>query len=134
MMGSDWFMMASLAAWGKIATLSETTLHRSAGGISKDAESMINYYGLTGWKARQPFGMVATDAAKDILWRSPVHRREIGFLDRLRLSAIVYATIIGRYADLGHTESIAQNAWSSAHRALFALNRMSSSVRRARSA
>ena len=129
-MGSDWFMMASLAAWGKVATLPGATLHRSAGGISKDAESMIRYYGLSGWAARQPFGIVASHAAGEILWRSPVHRRELGLMDRLSLGATVYATIIGRYADLNGNGSIAQTVWAAAHRAGFALIRLAAPVRR----
>ena len=133
-MGSDWFMMASLAAWGKIAMLAETTLHRSSGGISKDADSMIRYYELSGWAARQPFGMVALNAAREILWRSPVHRREIGLSDRLRLSAKVYATIVGRYADLSPGGSLGHNAWATVHRAGFALLRVAAPLRRTKKA
>ena len=66
-MGSDWFMMASLVAWGKIQTLPDAKLHRSAAGVSRDTPSMIRYYGLAGWAARQPFGPVAIHAAEDIV-------------------------------------------------------------------
>lgn len=123
-MGSDWFMMANLAAWGKIATLPETTLHRSAGGISRDAESMTRYYELKGWSAQQPFGMVAVNAAKEVLWRSPIFRNELSFLARAQLALQVYVTIIGRYADLGIRGPMTHRAWAIAHRMGFSLIRL----------
>lgn len=128
-MGSDWFMIASLAAWGKVATIASTRLHRSAGGASRDTASMIKFYGLKGWAARQPFSGVAIQAAEEILWRSPAHREVFGLGTRLGLSAKVYATIIGRYANLDRSSSFLGNIWATTHRLAFAIIRAMAPLR-----
>jgi Glycosyl transferase family 2 len=117
--GEDWLMVAELAAVGKIGTLSSTRLHRSKGGLSRNAESLVKHYGLTGWKAKHPFALLAFRASSAILWRSEIHKRQMPFSVRSRLSLRVYANIIGRYTDLSVTGSIANRIWAMVHLVAF---------------
>lgn len=79
--GSDWLIAAFLAYRGGVQTLTETTLHRSLGGISFDID-VARQMGLGPTGARAPFAWLTAAIGTDILGT----RKYRGMRRRQRLS------------------------------------------------
>lgn len=64
--GSDWLHVAALAARGKLATVSEVSIHRAIEGASQDASTLGRRYGLSRRQARHWYLLVALAAREGI--------------------------------------------------------------------
>lgn len=61
--GGDWLLVARMAARGRVRTLRDVHIHRSASGIGGDAEGLARSFGLTGFFARHHHVLVARQVA-----------------------------------------------------------------------
>ncbi len=93
---ADWYFVAALAARGKILMLSGTCLHRSSAGASANLEKLTNYYNLSGRTGRNPYGLIARNAAKRVLWTDHEFRN-MPLSARVSLAAAVYSIIYRRF-------------------------------------
>jgi glycosyltransferase involved in cell wall biosynthesis len=73
-LGGDWLMIASLAYLGKIVTLENIAVYRSARGASADVRSLARLFGLPARKARHPHKIIAINVAMDIAQTSRAFR------------------------------------------------------------
>jgi glycosyltransferase involved in cell wall biosynthesis len=64
--GADWLLVAALAYAGKIQTVGDVAINRSAQGASQDANSLRRAYGLTERQARHWYAIVALEAFNEI--------------------------------------------------------------------
>jgi hypothetical protein len=121
--GADWCVIASLAAQGKIAMLSDTYVHRSMNGASSTVGSLSAYYGLKGRAARNPYGIIGRQAALQIL-RGDAGFRGFTLSEKALAAATVYAVVYRRYYQrLVVQGSIGDRMSLGGHRAVFALAR-----------
>jgi glycosyltransferase involved in cell wall biosynthesis len=121
--GADWYVIASLAAHGKIAMLSNTSIHRSMNGTSSTVGSLAAHYGLKGNSARNPYVIIGRHAALQIL-SGESGFRAFSLSERVFVAASVYAIIYRRFFQrLALSESVADQISLGVHRTVFALGR-----------
>lgn len=93
---ADWYFVAALAARGKVLMLPGTYIHRSSAGASSNIQALTNHYRLKGRLSRNPYGFIARNAVKHILWAD----REFDSLPvfaRISLALQVYSVIYRRF-------------------------------------
>jgi hypothetical protein len=73
-LGNDWLLAASIAAQGKVATITTTAINRELGGTSADFARLARTLGRPAWQARIPHLVIAWQVLVDIGWRAPVYR------------------------------------------------------------
>ncbi|MEX2526801.1 MAG: glycosyltransferase family 2 protein [Gemmatimonadota bacterium] len=56
---ADWMVVGQLACVGRVTTLHDAQVHRSAAGASSSLEATAEYFGLAGRRARNPWGLVS---------------------------------------------------------------------------
>jgi glycosyltransferase involved in cell wall biosynthesis len=71
--GDDWLLIASVAFQGKVVLVSDTSVHRSAAGLSKDVSSLARYYGRSGRSAVNPYNRLAWKVFWDVGLESPAY-------------------------------------------------------------
>lgn len=64
--GRDWIMAASLACKGGIRTLTDTTLHRTVGGMSSDPD-LLGQVGLATVAARLPYSNMLANVCSEVI-------------------------------------------------------------------
>jgi glycosyltransferase involved in cell wall biosynthesis len=97
--GGDWMLVGEMALKGRVSTLRDVRLHRSASGISADPERFARDWGLEGLAARHHHLVVARNVVRRFGARAPVAAR-LAALTLLRYPALDYA----RRAGLGVLE------------------------------
>ena len=97
--GGDWMLVGEMALRGRVTTLRDVRLHRSASGISADGERFAREWGLTGFAARHHHLVVARNVVRRFGTRAPV-ASVVAALTLLRYPAIDLA----RRAGLGALE------------------------------
>jgi glycosyltransferase involved in cell wall biosynthesis len=94
--GGDWLFVGSLAFRGRLVTLDQPYLNRSALGDSADLAQLAASYGSTGFRARQKWFCLAMDAFRYLMWGDEA-LRAAGIRQRLSLARQVYDTICRRH-------------------------------------
>lgn len=94
--GSDWFLIASLALKGKIVTLDNVMVSRAHDGVSSDLESLALKSGLTKRKAKRPYEAIARNAFRDIMHGSPTFA-QLGVMARIVIAAKVMLIFYRRF-------------------------------------
>jgi glycosyltransferase involved in cell wall biosynthesis len=84
-LGNDWLLAAAIAAQGKAATLTGTSINRELDGTSADFAKLCTTLGLPSWQARVPHLVIASQLIADIGWRASVCR-DLRPLARARLA------------------------------------------------
>ena len=70
--GGDWMLVGEMALKGRVTTLRDVRLHRSASGISADGERFAREWGLTGFAARHHHLVVAAHVVRRFGTRAPL--------------------------------------------------------------
>jgi glycosyltransferase involved in cell wall biosynthesis len=83
-LGNDWLFVAALAAQGKIATVTSTTVNRELEGTSANFAKIAATLGLPAWQARVPHLVIAWETVRDVAGGASAYR-ELGLLARWRL-------------------------------------------------
>ena len=94
--GNDWLFVAEVAALGRVVALPDVHLHRSLDGTSANYRRLAETLELPAVQGLLPFLTVGWAVAADMLWRSPVHRRELARSERVVLALLCGATMIRR--------------------------------------
>lgn len=95
--GDDWLLVASIALRGHVATFTETTLHRSASGLSADVTALARYYDFSGRTAAGIYNRLALAVFRDIAWDSSAYR-QLSRFQRVLLGAGCGASVSIRYS------------------------------------
>jgi hypothetical protein len=73
--GGDWLLVGAMAARGRLRTLSDVNIHRSASGIGSDARGLAESFGLSGSAAARHHTVVAAALGRAILRGPPLFGR-----------------------------------------------------------
>jgi glycosyltransferase involved in cell wall biosynthesis len=95
-LGADWLVVAGMAFYGKIATLSDVSINRSLGGVSRSWPALAEHFGWSGFRRDNPVVGIAAIVFADIGWRSPAYAR-LGSAGRLTLSLRVVLAMLRRH-------------------------------------
>lgn len=93
--GNDWLLFANIAYLGKVATIEEATINRSAGGASTSHRQLAQTLGVSRLQAFKPLLTVATYFLLECFRRSPVFAA-LPVWRRMRLSAVVLVSLAER--------------------------------------
>jgi hypothetical protein len=93
--GGDWLLVAGMAARGRVRTLRDVRIHRSAEGLGTDPQSLARSFGLSGLAARHHHVVVATRLARDVL-TGPAYARMTP-AQRGVTAALSAALVLGRF-------------------------------------
>jgi glycosyltransferase involved in cell wall biosynthesis len=74
-LAGDWLLIARLAMVGKVRTLPETWVNRSAEGASASYRRTVRSMGLTKWESRHPHLAIAGLVFDDVAVGSPMYDR-----------------------------------------------------------
>ena len=97
--GGDWFVIAALAARGKVCTLGDVHVHRSFTGLGSDPERLARSFGLRGLRARHHHVWVAADVVRRVGWADPAFAR-LGATGRLVAALLSGLAVILRFPGL----------------------------------
>jgi glycosyltransferase involved in cell wall biosynthesis len=95
-LGGDWLFVAALAYLGKVRTLTDVSLNRSIEGVSKDARSLAESYGLPERAATNWHVSVARLAYNDVVHGSTYSA--LGRPQRKVVGATAAALVFTRFA------------------------------------
>jgi glycosyltransferase involved in cell wall biosynthesis len=95
-LGGDWILIATIAFLGKVETLENVSLCRSAGGESMEVKRYARSYGLRGFTARYPHLNIAGSVFETIVWKGPVYK-SLSLPARVLLASRAFAIICRRF-------------------------------------
>lgn len=98
-LGGDWLIVASMAFLGKIKSIHTTQINRSLGGSGFDFKKLAKEAGFGAIQMEYPDLSIATNAALDIIWRSPAFS-SLALRERLRIGSACEKTIRRRLRPL----------------------------------
>jgi glycosyltransferase involved in cell wall biosynthesis len=99
-MGGDWIVVGAMACRGRLRTLDDVHIERSAAGISADATALAGReFGLRGWRVRHPHIGIGWDVFRYVAREEPAYAT----LGRLRpaLGALAGTLVAGRFMTIG---------------------------------
>jgi hypothetical protein len=94
--GGDWLLVAAMASRGRVRTLPDVHIHRSAQGLGSDGRQLAESFGLAGGAAERHHVVVATALAEAILSGPPLFG-EIPKAARPVVAAVSAASILIRF-------------------------------------
>ena len=95
-LAGDWILIANIAFLGKVKTLENVSLCRSADGESMEVKRYARSYGLRGFTARYPHLNIARSVFETILWKGPVYK-SLSLPARVLLASRAFAIMCRRF-------------------------------------
>jgi glycosyltransferase involved in cell wall biosynthesis len=102
--GGDWLLVAALAARGRVRTVRDVHIHRSADGLSSDAAELAGSFGMRGVLQRHHHVAVAASLARAIV--SWPDYAALGRPQRLLLAAAAVALIVVRFPGIAAARAV----------------------------
>lgn len=98
--GGDWLLVAAMARRGRVRTIEEVRIHRSASGIGGDPVMLARTFGHSGLRARQHHLFLAASLWREIAGTSS-RFPEFGPVARVFVASGAAASIVTRFTMVG---------------------------------
>jgi glycosyltransferase involved in cell wall biosynthesis len=98
--GGDWLLVAAMARRGRVRTLEEVRIHRSASGIGEDPLALARSFGHSGLRARQHHLFLAATVWREIAGASS-RFPELGPVAQVFVASGAAASIVTRFTLVG---------------------------------
>jgi hypothetical protein len=105
LMGGDWIVVGAMACRGRLRTLDDVHIERSAAGISADATALAGgEFGLRGWRVRYPHLGIGWDVFRCVAREEPTYAT----LGRLRpaIGVLAGTLVAGRFMTIGSARAV----------------------------